>query len=83
MKSESGFSLALASQPFRRYIPGGFLIVPPHFQYRNEEKAPTMQERLSLASSVEDNMEGEMINQHYLQELATKGLHIGLLLTTN
>ena len=78
MKSESSFSLALASQPLRRYIPGGFLTVPPHFQYRNEEKATTManhmEERLSLASYVEGNMGGEM---------ATKGLHTGLLLAIN
>ena len=46
------------------YITGGFLIVPPHFQYRYEKtcsakKTPTMEERPSLASSVEDNMGGE------------------------
>ena len=28
-------------------------------------------------------MGGEMINQHYMQEMATKGLHTGLLLATN
>ena len=33
-----------------------------------------MEERLGVASSVEDNLGGEMINQHHMQELASKGL---------